>query len=162
MDPQNPQNMPQGPMVVQPTAQPQQPAPAGQPVDMMFQPSAPQGPSGNLPTQQPAVAGQLPPAPQPQVSPSLSPSPKRSKKPLIIIGIIVLVFAAASVAVVLMSSKKSKKPQETQTTNQQQGPQPAQAIDVEQTSNSISQDISGHDNNKDFPADQLTDDKLGL
>lgn len=82
-----------------------------------------------------------------------------------------MVFAATLVllligitvgAIVLGGSKKtSTKPTDT-TTSTPQGPQPAQAIDVEQASNSITQDVSGHDNSKDFPTAELDDKTLGL
>lgn len=160
MDPQNQNPTPmQDPMVIQPAAAQPQPQPvAASPTDTMFQPRVPQGPPGTVmaPVGQPAA-----PDPTQVSAPAPAPS-KRSKKPFIIIAVVVALFAGITLAVLLTSSNKPKAPQEQQATDQQQGPQPAQAIDVEQTSNSISQDISGHDNNKDFPTTQLEDKDLGL
>lgn len=156
----DPQNLGQSPATTQPPIQPQQPV--GPAVDMMFQPSTPQGPPTGMDIQPPVMPGVQPPQVQPS-TPTPAPSPQGSKKKLLlIVAGVVVILVVVSLVVVLTSSKKSKAPQAQQESTQPEGPQPAQAIDVEQTSNSITQDITGHDNNKDFPADQLGDKHLGL
>lgn len=84
------------------------------------------------------------------------------KKPIIIALILILLMGGITAGAVLMSGNKTKQTTTQQSTDQPQGPQPAQAIDVEQTNNSINQDVTGFDNTKDFPDTMLDDSTLGL
>lgn len=104
--------------------------------------------------------------PQAPIQPitKLPTSKKPSKKlPLIIGGAIVGILLLITIGAVLLSSG-SKKPvqQDAPQTQGLEGPQPATAIDVEQANNAITQDVTGHDNTKDFPDDMLSDKALGL
>jgi amino acid transporter len=89
---------------------------------------------------------------------------KPSKKlPLIIAGSLVGLLVIITVGAVLLSGgDKQPVQQNTNQTQGLEGPQPAAAIDVEQANNAITQDVTGHDNTKDFPDDMLTDQSLGL
>ncbi len=143
---------PQDPTPMQPIVEPQPTT-----TQPMFQPVTPPGPIPPNPSQ-PQPYGQ---PPMPLMGAGMVPRGK-NKKPLFI-GIAALaVLLLVTLLVVLLSTSKPKTVEAPQTTNEPQGPQPAQAIDVEQASNSISQDITGHDNNKDFPSGQLDDKSLGL
>jgi len=144
----------------------------------MFQPITSQGPpppadSLGVPQSQPAFL-----SPDPASSPPSSyeapnpiqpitnlgkPTKKKSKKPLILAVIVVgVLLLVTTIVVVIASSSQNNTQNNQQQTEAPQGPQPAQAIDIEQANNSITQDITSHDNNKDFPEDQLSDKNLGL
>lgn len=84
------------------------------------------------------------------------------KKPLIIAAILIILIGGITAGAVLLSDAGKNQTPVTQQTDQPQGPQPAQAIDVEQTNNSINQDVTGFDNTKDFPDTMLDDSTLGL
>jgi amino acid transporter len=109
---------------------------------------------------------QTPEAPNQPIQPitKLSTNKKPSKKlPLIIAGSVVGVLVLITLGAVLLSGG-NKQPVQNNTNQTQaaEGPQPASAIDVEQANNAITQDVTGHDNTKDFPDDMLTDQSLGL
>lgn len=150
MDPQDPTVIVPSPPIV-----PGQPEPVTIPPEGMFQPIAPPGPVPSPGIQQ------LPGVPIQPIT-NLPKPHKSNKKPLIFGLVLVLLLLGITVGAVLLGgNKKTNTGTQTQTTTAQ-GPQPAQAIDVEQASNSISQDISGHDNSKDFPSNELDDKTLGL
>lgn len=148
---------PQDPTVISPTPPivPGQAEPVAVPPEVMFQPIAPPGP---MPS---PVAQQLPGAPIQPIT-NLPKPPKRNKKPLIVGLTLVGLLIVITVGAVLLGGKKKTNTATQTPTTTLQGPQPAQAIDVEQASNSISQDVSGHDNAKDFPNGELDDKTLGL
>lgn len=89
-----------------------------------------------------------------------------SKKGLIIaiISGVGALFIIALVVIVLASADNSKSKNQDDSATSTQAPilQPAQAIEMEQTNNSINQDLSGLDDEKDFPANSLEDKTLGL
>ncbi len=91
-----------------------------------------------------------------------------NKKPkfLLIIGVAVGLLVAITVLALLMAPKKktTQKASTTKTTNitESNGPQPASALDVEQSNNSINQDISNPNDDNDFPINQLDDKSIGL
>jgi hypothetical protein len=95
--------------------------------------------------------------------PSQRSDPDKKRRIMIVIfGVLALAFMI-SVAVALLNSGDSQEtPVDEQSSSQIQGPQPAQAIDVEQTNNSINNDLSGLDDNADFSKDDLSDDSLKL
>jgi hypothetical protein len=170
MQPQQPGGVinPSQPQPNGPTAQPQM---AGQD---MFQPvMAPyQQPEVTMPfaqnqgqpmQPQPSFPGN-PGVPQPIQPITKLPSTKKPSKklPLIIGGALVGVLLLITVGAVLLSGgDKTAKITETPTQTLD-GPQPAAAIDVEQANSAITQDVTGHDNTKDFPEDMLSDKALGL
>lgn len=130
-------------------------------------PVQPQAP----PEQQPNLYGPSlpPPAPnapfQSQMQPPLPPKTKSSKKVFIIGGVVAGIVVLAIIAVVIILSSNNKKPApatEHHETTEAEGPQPATAVDIEHANNSISQDISGLNDDNDFPTEQLDDKSLKL
>lgn len=101
----------------------------------------------------------------PQMPAPLPPPPgSRSKLPLVIglaVGAVVLMLVIA-----LAFGGGGEKKEEDQTPTN--GPassivsEGAKSLDVQQVNDSISQDMSNLDNDRDFPADGLSDDTLGL
>lgn len=129
----------------------------------------------NLPAQQPEVynspsLADVPygaqPSPQPQVAPTInSGSGGPNKLVIIVIAGIVLLFIVGIIALVMSSGGSDKagdKTLETPANTQSQSLQPAESIDLEQTNNAISQDMSGLDDESDFPANSLDDKTLNL
>lgn len=124
----------------------------------MFKPTQPQGP----PT----------PPPQPQMPP-LDPHPDkeqygvndgRKKKMLILgAGLIALLAISAIAAVLLSPDNKKNNQQSQQEPTQSTGivKEPS-AVDIESVSNSVSSDITGLDDAKDFPETNLSDKELEL
>ncbi|MBA3758253.1 hypothetical protein H0X10_01305 [Candidatus Saccharibacteria bacterium] len=95
----------------------------------------------------------------------LPPQTKPSKKKLfILIGTGVGLLGLLVVIAVLVGGSEKKPTPQTATTNDAKSEllEPAKALDIEQTNNAISQDMSNLNNDKDFPADQLSDKALGL
>lgn len=96
--------------------------------------------------------------------------PRPSKKGpnkliIIIIAGVVLLLILGIYAITATQSQKTAAPQSNQQsaeTDYAQSLQPAQAIDLEQANNAISQDLSSLDDEKDFPAASLDDKTLGL
>lgn len=157
---------PQDPMIVRPNQPVGGPQPVAQP-EQMFQPIVPPEPQT---MQQPQPGPQPTPAfpafsqtpPEPITKLPTPPQKKSMKKPLIVATVLILLLGGITAGAVLMSGSKPKQAATQQQTDQPQGPQPAQAIDVEQTNNSINQDVTGFDNTKDFPDTMLDDSALGL
>lgn len=93
-------------------------------------------------------------------------APKRNRLPFIIAGVVVGLLLIVTFIVVLTSKDKpapTAKPQvSTSDTTGSSFLRPATAIDVEQTSNSVSQDLSGLNDDSDFPANKLDDKALNL
>lgn len=110
--------------------------------------------------------GQLPAQPD-QHSQTAAPKPKRSRVGLVIalvsIGLVLLVVVGA-VVLLAVGNKPAKQTTKTNTvqTSASDAAKGASALDVEQTNQSISQDISGLNDGQDMPADQLSDKTLGL
>lgn len=91
--------------------------------------------------------------------------PKRSsRKPFIIGGVIagILLLVVIGVVVALSNGKKPVQQAPQEDTSKPEGPQAATAVDVEQSNNAISQDISSVNDDQDFPTDELDDKSLGL
>lgn len=134
-------------------AMPQQPDAMAQPQPMNAGPS-PVGQQRPFP-QEPVPIQPITKLPQP---------PKKSsmKKPLIIGGALLGILAIVTVLAIVLSGGKGQQAPTQQQADQPQGPQPAQAIDVEQTNNAINQDVTRFDNTKDFPDNMLDDSSLGL
>lgn len=135
-------------------------------------------PQNQQPVQQPEVynsptlAGMpygAQPAPQPQSTVTSTPLPstgkKRSKGP-IIIGIVAgIMLILVVLAVVLQGGGKdndANKPASPESTTTPQALQPATSIELQQVDNSLSQDLSALDDEKDFPNASLDDKTLGL
>ncbi len=102
---------------------------------------------------------------QPVQSDSNNQSPLKNKKVLIIssvAGAVVLLI----LAVVLVASSGSKTQKtttnDTGTANKESILSPARAIDIEQVSNSISQDMSNMNDDSQLPATRIDDKTLGL
>ncbi len=91
--------------------------------------------------------------------------PKKPKLLIIVIGSVLLLGLITVLALIFASPNKSTT--DTTDTTQEQtlenvGPQPAEAIDVEQSNSAINQDISELNTDNDYPATQLDDKELGL
>ncbi len=121
------------------------------------------------PQNQPQVFQQGGAPTQPQTMPAVPPalsqnSQQKSKKKLfIVIGAAVSVLVLLLIVVLVFSSSNPEKGvKEVEQTPTSNGPVPATAISTEQLNNSISQDLSGVDDETTFPVDQLSDDALGL
>jgi len=145
----------------QPTNQPQ---PAPQTDDKMF------GPPFQQPTPGAVVSSANPPQPgQPQPASANDagggPSPK---KPWLLAWIIVgvLLICLLVGVMIMLAANNSKKPAATSNSNssnsQDQGPTAATSSSVQLSNDSISQDLSSLNDDKDLPADRLTDQNLGL
>lgn len=89
---------------------------------------------------------------------------QKGPKIAIVVGVVVAVILIVVAVVASMSGSKKpvQKNEKTQQSSASQSFQPAQAIEVEETSNALSQDLSGVDDEKDFPAGQLDDKSIGL
>lgn len=112
-------------------------------------------------TPQPDQPVQPTPAP---VNDSSKKSPKFSKGPVIagiVGGVVVLVLIIVAVLAGSNKSNQTQKPT-TPDSTQSQALQPAQSVELEQTSNALSQDLSGLDDEKDLPNNSLEDTTLGL
>ncbi len=159
----NPNQQPQYPD--QPGGPAPAPAPTPMPTSMPTpsQPPAPLAPPpGGMPPTQvvpPGPGVQFPTAPPPQAA-----SPKNNRKMIIIGAVTLLVILMAVVAFVLMRQPEThpSSHQTEETSTEPEGPQAATAVDTEKTSNAISQDLSGLNDDKDLPATQLDDKTLGL
>lgn len=83
---------------------------------------------------------------------------------IIVVGVVLLLIMAIAVAISSQGNKDKNKQQNQSSTDstQAQSLQPAQAIDLEQANNAISQDLSSIDDETDFPATSLDDKALGL
>jgi hypothetical protein len=139
--------------------------------DKFFQPSA-----QAAPPPQPVQPGQVPGAPYggpPQPAPQFpqqSPAPPAPKKPktLVIVSIVLGVLLVLAIIVALIMNSGDKTANQAQPTPAQDSTtqaeilEPAQSVEVEQTSNSLSQDLSGLDDEKDLPTNSLDDKTLGL
>ena len=106
-------------------------------------------------------------SPSPQVSPpqqTVPPTRKRSKALPILITVILLALFIAGLAVLLTSSTKKQAQPNAATTNTEkvEGPAPATPESLQAIDGSISQDIGGLNEEKDFSSDKLTDQKLSL
>jgi hypothetical protein len=142
--------------------------------DKFFQPSTQVGPPpqsaqpGQVPGAQYGGPGQQPPLPQQNPPQPIQQSPKKSQKTMVIASIIVGVAVGLIIITALVVSnadKAANQTEQTQTpdsTTQAEILEPAQSVEVEQTSNSLSQDLSSLDDEKDLPADSLDDKTLGL
>jgi hypothetical protein len=90
------------------------------------------------------------------------------KKTFLIAGIIggVLLLFLAIVVVVVLAGSGNKKPAGTNNSgssnSQTQGPTAATSSGVQLTNDSISQDISSLNDDKDLPVNRLSDQSLGL
>jgi hypothetical protein len=89
----------------------------------------------------------------------------KSKLPLIIgavCGAMVLLVVILAIAVASQGSKPKTTPKVATTTAAADQAQPATALDVEQTNNSINQSLSSISDVRDFGNDSLSDPSLGL
>jgi hypothetical protein len=121
----------------------------------------PNQPGGNYPVY---------PGQSPSGGASPYPQPRRKKKKHLgmMLGVVGggLALLAILVAVVLFAGNQKKpttpSPSSSTSTTQHEGPQPATAVDTEQTNNAISQDLSTANDDKDLPANELDDKKIGF
>ncbi len=123
------------------------------------------GQAANTPgyTAGPASYGnQVSPPPPSTFAPS--PTPKKNRLPWIIAAALIGVLIIISVIVVVLSSDQATTSKSQNTTAKVGSPavQPATAISVEELNNSLSQDISGLNDDSDFPVNHLDDRALGL
>lgn len=167
MNPQNPQ-------------QPQEPhhwAPGQNPFYTEPLPGSAQPQNPNAPVQQPEVynspsLANIPygaqPVPQAQgvVGAPVQTAKSSGPNKLLIVAIagVVLVVILGVIALLLSGSdtQKAKQPNDQTDTSQAESIQPAQALDVQQAGNAISQDLSDLDDEKDFPANALDSKALNL
>lgn len=122
----------------------------------MFNPSVPPQPPAPSPppTNQSPVPTDLPPIG----------GDDRRKKIIIIVGGLVGLFVLILLIVLITSSggKKSPKTNSDETVQTNGILNPPSAIDVENANNSISSDITGLNDDNDFPTANLSDDNLEL
>lgn len=107
--------------------------------------------------------------PQASGSGSYSPpppsSPKKNKLPFIIAGVVVALLLIITVLVVITSGKKSPSKPQPQANTSDNGSsflKAADPIGVQQTSDSISQDLGGLNDDIDFPPNKIDDKSLSL
>ncbi|HYF97259.1 MAG TPA: hypothetical protein VD947_04465 [Patescibacteria group bacterium] len=120
------------------------------PSDKFFQPTVPTGP----PPEQPSQHEYTDFTDEPKIN--------RKKIAIILIGVISLIFLILILVMVFSSNGKKddkKTPQATPTSDLAREPT---AIDIENTNNSISSDITKLDDSKDFPEENLTEKNLEL
>lgn len=97
--------------------------------------------------------------------PDNMPTPKKFGTPIILITVIVAVIflgVGLGIGIAVSSKKPATKAVDTTQNDQNQGPLPANQVGITQTSNSISQDISANNEDKDLPATMLDDKTLDL
>ncbi len=172
---QPPLTQPTPPMTDIYAAQPQpgQPIAPQAPAQQFFASPAAQGPAPQPVQQQPV--GTVMPQPNPAqqasnqampVRPVVGPRPKKPKFLIIIIvGVVLLI--GMTVAGVLLTKPKKKAAVNNGTADVQKAEEatsllPAKSLDVEQTNAAVNQDISGINDENDFPPTQLDDKALGL
>lgn len=127
------------------------------------------------PQQQPAFQNPQEQYPEPQVSgpvqspqnsrPPQAPIPgAKNKKLFIVIGAAVGFLVLVTVIAVLLSGGDKKPGTETPAADstKTQLLEPSNALDIEQINNSVNQEMSNLSNDRDFPAEQLSDKALGL
>jgi hypothetical protein len=148
MDPNNPNYRPQNsqPDIFAPTNQPPEASPT--------QPSLPQQPP-------------LAPNPYAQTQPDFQPPSDSgdSKTIKLLIAIIALVALFVIIAIVVFATRGAQDSPSHTAQDVEPGSfyvQEPDAVDVENVSNSIGDDVSGLNTDTDFPEDNLTDDNLGL
>lgn len=141
---------------------------ANQSPGQMFQPTVSTG-RQQTPIMTPDIPQDGPDAnaqpPQQPNTPQNSLNPKQSKSkviPVMIVSVIVLMLITVAAVIATSGSKKSTPKPAVTTQQTNVGPQPAAAIDVDQSNNSINQDMSSLKDEEDFPSTQLDDKSLGL
>ena len=100
---------------------------------------------------------------QPPTGMSTQPKPNKNKLYILIGAGVGLLLLFTVIAVLAGGNGKKQAPQTVSSDDaKSQLLEPAKALDIEQINNAISQDMSNLNNDKDFPADQLSDKALGL
>ena len=127
----------------------------------------PKEPLFHAPFQQP----ETPPAQQPPTvepaTPKVGGGPDKSKLPLIIgiaaiLELLVIITLVIVVAGKSGSSNTNQQKANNSNTSQAQGPTAATPSSVQLTDDSISQDLSSLNDDKDFPQDKFSDQSLHL
>lgn len=107
-----------------------------------------------------------PPVPAPPAEPTVSSGgrPHLNKLALLIVGGVGLILIMVILIIVAGGSKKpaTTNTPATNATAQPAGPQAATATGLQLLNDSISQDISSLNDDKDFPTTKFTDQALGL
>lgn len=142
--------------------QPQQKESQMQPQFVQPQQQAPSPPLFNEP-----YANPLGPPPPVTTPPAEATPPAASKKSLLILGALagveLLLILGLGLALASAPGTQTKsKVVDSSSSNQAGVPQPATATGLQQTNDSITQDIGNLINERDFPATQLDDTSLGL
>lgn len=122
------------------------------------------------PVYQPAQA----PLPNPQFGgpvvsnpgvPAAEPAPKKSKL-FTILAVTVAIELVVIVGLMVLVAANSKNTTQTKSSSsnstQSLAPQPATAVGVQQTDDAVSQTLSSLSEDRDFPAEKLSDKNLGL
>lgn len=89
----------------------------------------------------------------------------KNKLPLIIAAGVAGVFVILIILAVVIYNRSPSAPEQEQQqtpTVDPEGPQAATPLDVENTDNSITQDLGSINDDNELPADQLSDDNLNL
>jgi len=89
-------------------------------------------------------------------------SPKTGKLMLVVIILVLTLLLVAAVLYVFLSGRDTSSSGANQETSQSTVLEPASAIGIEQINSSLSQDLSGQDDTKDFAPDDVGDKSLGL
>ena len=122
------------------------------------QPGQTFGPGGQPPVYQTPV-----PPSSPQHPANMPGKDEKTKKLIIIIAALLGVFAILAIIVLVSGGgKKKQAEQPAQNTETQSLIKEPTAIDVENVNNSISDDVTNLSTDNDFPADNLSDEKLDL
>lgn len=87
---------------------------------------------------------------------------KTKKLVILIVGLLVVFAVIAIVALIAGGGDKRQSEQPTETTETQPLVKEPSAIDLENVNNSISDDVTNLSTDSDFPADNLSDEKLEL
>lgn len=123
------------------------------PSDNFFQPTVPTGPPAEQPKSQHEYT-------------DFTDEPKfkfnKKKVAIIVIGVVSLIFLILILVMVFASDGKKDDKKTQQATPTSDLAREPTAIDIENTNNSISSDITKLDDSKDFPEENLTEKNLEL
>ncbi|MBI5357981.1 hypothetical protein HZB74_04005 [Candidatus Saccharibacteria bacterium] len=127
------------------------------PQDIQQQPGQTFGPG----SQPPAYQTPVPPS-TPQHHTNTPKGDKKTKKLIIAIAVLLGIFAILAIIVLASGGNKKQAEQPVQNTKTESLVKEPTAIDVENVNNSISDDVTNLSTDNDFPADNLSDEKLEL
>ncbi len=128
-----------------------------------FQPSAYQGPV--IMDNSTGATGVQPESSDNSTTDQNKPSKNSNKKLMVVVIIAVLFLLSLTILVIIVGSSSQKTPSKTTqntVTPTNTSIDPATSLGIEQISNSINQDITGQNDDNDFPPTELDDKALEL